>query len=512
MPCWVGPRSRIVVISKDRELLRSCGIESDRLYEVDYPSEELASQMFCRCAFGQDSPPDGFMELAIDAVELTGNLPLGLNVLGSSLAGLKKEEWEERMPRLINRMAGQIDKTLKDSYDRLKEEDKALFRHIACLFNHKTCDYVKRLLEDSKLDVDVGLVTLAERCLIQISEDGIIRMHDFLQKMGTELVRQPCIQEPGEREFLLDSQEICDVLVDGTGSKSVLGIFLNLSEIKDTLSISEEAFSGMKNLRFLRIYGILQKDKSIISQLSGGEDHMWRQLRLLKCWGSSVRCMHLPEGKNHMWRQLRLLEWWGCSMRRMPSNFRAENLVELRMPDSQLQKLWEGVEVLKSLKTMDLRRSKNLKVFPDLSEATNLEELYLEDCCSLVMIPSSIRNLKKLRKLDMKRCTKLRGLPVNIDLESLHSLNLSGCSQLKSFPQISRNISYLFLDETKIEEVPERIEDISGLSYVSMKGCKNLKRISPNISKLEVIFFSDSYSLHVDELFRQQCAHEGYEW
>lgn len=32
-------------------------------------------------------------------------------------------------------------------------------------------------------------------------------------------------------------------------------------------------------------------------------------------------------------------------MRRMPCNFRAENLVELRMPDSQLQKLWEGVEV-----------------------------------------------------------------------------------------------------------------------------------------------------------------------
>ena len=72
---------------------------------------------------------------------------------------------------------------------------------------------------------------------------------------------------------------------------------------------------------------------------------MWRQLRLLKCWGSSVRCMHLPQGKKHMWRQLRLLEWWGCPMRRMPSNFRAENLVELRMPDSQLQELWEGVVV-----------------------------------------------------------------------------------------------------------------------------------------------------------------------
>ncbi|XP_013743145.2 disease resistance protein RPS6 isoform X2 [Brassica napus] len=502
----VGPRSRIVVISKDRELLRACGIESDRIYEVEYPSKELASQMFCRCAFGQDSPPDGFTELASDAVELSRNLPLALNVLGSSLAGLRKEELEERMPKLVNRMAGQVDKTLKDSYDRLKEEDKAIFRHIACLFNHKPCDYVKGLLEDSKLDVDVGLVTLAERCLIQISEDKIIRMHDFLQKMGREIVRQPCIQDPGEREFLLDSKEIYDVLVDGTGTKSVLGIFLNLREIEDELSISEEAFSGMKNLRFLRIYGVSEEDKETILQLRGGKNRRRRQLGLRKWywWGS----MHLQEGKNHIWRQLRLLEWWGCSMTSMPLNFRAENLVELRMPDSQLHKLWEGVEVLKSLKTMDLRRSKHLKVFPDLSKATNLEELYLEDCCSLVTIPSSIRSLKKLRKLDMKRCTKLRDLPANIDLESLHSLNFSGCSQLRSFPHISRNISHLFLDETKIEEVPERIEDISRLSYVSMKGCKNLKRISPNISKLEVIFFSDSYSLDEQSHYTQECAHK----
>ena len=129
-----------------------------------------------------------------------------------------KEEWVDRLPELRICMAEQIDKKLRDSYDRLKEEDKAIFRHIACLFNHKPRDYVTRLLEDSKLDVDVGLVTLAERCLIQISEDNIIRMHDFLQEMGREIVRQPCIQAPGEREFLMDSKEICDVLCYGTVS------------------------------------------------------------------------------------------------------------------------------------------------------------------------------------------------------------------------------------------------------------------------------------------------------
>lgn len=159
------------------------------------------------------------MEFAIDAVKLTENLPLCLSVLGSSLRGIKKEEeWADRLPKLRNNMAGQIEKTLRDSYDRLENDHKALFRHIACLFNHKPRDYVMRLLGDRKLDVGAGLDTLAERCLIQISEDNIIRMHDFLQNMGREIVRQPCLLEPGERQFLMDSKEICDVLVDGTVS------------------------------------------------------------------------------------------------------------------------------------------------------------------------------------------------------------------------------------------------------------------------------------------------------
>ncbi|XP_013601762.1 PREDICTED: disease resistance protein RPS6-like [Brassica oleracea var. oleracea] len=476
---WFGPRSRIVVISEDRQFLRARGIGSDRIYEVALPSEELALQMFCRCAFHQDSPPDGFMELATEAVNLTGNLPMCLNVLGSSLEGVKKEEWADRMPQLRICMAKQIDKTLRDSYDRLKEEDKAIFRHIACLFNHKPRDYVIRLLEDSKLDVDVGLVTLAERCLIQISGDNIITMHEFLQEMGREIVRQPCIQEPGEREFLMECQEICDVLVDGTGTKSVLGIFLNLSEMKDTLCIGEEVFRGMTNLRFLRIYGFAREDTEI--------GLIFRHLNLssFKWWGGSPKRKPLTEGKHHMGRQLRLLEWWWYPMIRMPSYICAENLVELKMPDSQLEFLWGGVQLLNNLKKIDLRRSKKLAKLPNLSTGTNLEELCLEDCWSLWTITSSIRYLQKLRKLDMKRCKKLWDFPTDIDLESLHSLNLSGCSKLESFPHISRNISNLVLDETKIEEVPERIEDISGLNYILMTGFSNLKHFSSNISKLK---------------------------
>ena len=123
------------------------------------------------------------------------------------------------------------------------------------------------------------------------------------------------------------------------GTKSVLGIFLNLSEMKDTLCIGEEVFRGMTNLRFLRIYGFAREDKEI--------GLIFRHLNLssFKWWGGSPKRKPLTEGKHHMGRQLRLLEWWWYPMIRMPSYICAENLVELKMPDSQLEFLWGGVQV-----------------------------------------------------------------------------------------------------------------------------------------------------------------------
>ncbi|KFK21949.1 hypothetical protein AALP_AAs41246U000400 [Arabis alpina] len=80
---WFGSGSRIIVVTQDKALLESHGI--DVIYEVELPSEDLALQIFCQSAFGETSPPDGFKELAVEVAKLAGDLPLGLNALGSSL-------------------------------------------------------------------------------------------------------------------------------------------------------------------------------------------------------------------------------------------------------------------------------------------------------------------------------------------------------------------------------------------------------------------------------------------
>nr|AXU93668.1 RPP4/RPP5-like protein [Arabidopsis thaliana] len=178
------------------------------------------------------------------------------------------------------------------------------------------------------------------------------------------------------------------------------------------------------------------------------------------------------------------LDYLDCLMRCMPCEFRPEYLAFLNVSGYKLEKLWEGIQSLGSLKRMDLSESENLTEIPDLSKATNLKRLYLSGCKSLVTLPSTIGNLHRLVRLEMKECTGLELLPTDINLSSLETLDLSGCSSLRTFPLISTNIVCLYLENTAIEEVPCCIEDFTRLTVLLMYCCQRLKNISPNIFRL----------------------------
>ncbi|KAF8091619.1 hypothetical protein N665_0441s0026 [Sinapis alba] len=425
---WFGSGSRIIVVTTDKHLLKSHGIDS--IYEVGLPTDEQALEMFCQSAFRQDTPPDGLMEFASEVVERAGSLPLGLDVLGSSLRGLNNEDCLNMLPRLRRSLDGKIEETLRVGYDGLLREDKAIFRHIACLFNHVDVKDIKLFLADSELDVDIGLKNLVNKSLIQVRW-GKVEMHHLLQEMGRNMVRLQSIKKPQKREFLVDSKDICDVLSESIGTPKLLGISLNIDEI-DELQVHESAFKGMRNLHFLEIYS--------------------NKVRFVN--GDKLK---LPKSFDWFPSKLKLLCWYGYPMRCMPSTLCTDRLVKLKMRNSKLEKLWKGVMSLTCLIEMDLCGSHDLKEIPDLTTATNLETLNLQSCRSLVELPSSIRNLNKLIKLDMQFCKKMKTLPTGINLKSLEHINLSFCSQLRMFPKISTNISFLFLEETSVVEFPTNL-------------------------------------------------------
>ncbi|XP_013628000.1 PREDICTED: disease resistance protein RPS6-like isoform X1 [Brassica oleracea var. oleracea] len=427
---WFGSGSRIIVVTKDKHLLRAHGI--DHIYEVSLPSYKLAVEMFCRYAFRKSSPPDGFAKLASEVVLRAGSLPLGLNVLGSSLRGRDVEDWPDMLPRLRNGLDGKIGRTLRVSYNGLNnKKDEAIFRHIACLFNGKEVDHIKMMLADSDLDVHIGLKNLVDKSLVHVREDNVV-MHSLLQEMGEEIVHSQS-DEPGEREFLIDSKDICHVFENNTGTKKVLGIALNMDTIK-TLHVYENAFRRMCNLCFLEFDS--------------------QSYYMLGRAGQS----HLPENFSYLPSSLKLLCWYGYPMRCMPSKFCPENLVMLKMRISMLEKLWEGVVLLPCLKEINLWGSSNLKVIPDLSKATNLERLYLGLCSSLLELSSSVRDLKKLRVLLMNLCVKVETIPAGIYLNSLVHLDLEGCSRFKTFPEIAeQDLTHTNLKSEKLREVVHKV-------------------------------------------------------
>ncbi|KAG2311130.1 hypothetical protein Bca52824_022687 [Brassica carinata] len=469
---WFGHGSRIIITTQDRKILKAHGITD--IYNVDFPSTCEAIQMFCKYAFGQKYPEDGFENLVWEVTRLSGSLPLGLRVMGSYFRGMSKQEWENALPELWMCLDGEIESILMFGYKALSNVNKDLFLHIACFFQLERIDKVVEHLSKRFSDVKQQLNVLAEKSLIYLV-NGFVSMHDLLVQLGRDIVSKQST-EPGQRQFLVDRREICEVLADdAAGSRSVIGIKF----YGDEINVSERAFEGMYNLQFLRFR---------VGRDGGGDT------------------FHLFGGPSYLSRKLRLLDWVLFPMTCLHCIPNPEILVELIMCGSNLEKLWEGTKPLSNLKWVNLSYSKNLKDVSSLSTATNLQELNLRGCSSLVELPSSIGNairnveeldfsdcsslvgvpssignatnllrlnfsrcsslkelpasignLHQLDSLILKECCKMEVLPVNINLKSLRKLDLTDCSLIKSFPEISTNIEYMYLTGTEIKQVPSSI-------------------------------------------------------
>ncbi|XP_006279381.2 probable disease resistance protein RPP1 [Capsella rubella] len=481
---WFGPGSRIIIITEDLRVLKALKI--NHFYAVKFPTSDEALQIFCMHAFGHKHPDDGFDELAREVACLAGELPLGLKILGSTLKGKSKPEWERKLPRLKTKLNGEIESIMKFSYDALDdEENKYLFLYIACFFSDKFLypRNVEEILSKKFSDVRQGLEVLAEKALISM-EYGLIHMHHLLQQFGRETSRKQFVQHGLREHYLLvGARDICEELSnDTTDNRHFIGINLDLSKTEEELYISQKAIERMSDLEIIRIDG-----KEDLSQPE--------RLDLLL----------------HHSQKIRFLDWSYFPNTCLPFTFNPEFLFRLCMRSSKLHKLWEGATQLKNLKWMDLSYSEDLKELPDLSTATTLEELDLQGCSSLVELPSSIGNATNLRELNLSECSKLVKIPSSIEnLTNLQKLNLVDCLNLVELPSIENatkleelelaNCSRLvklpsFINATKLDllnlsncssllELPPSIGTATNLKKLYVSGCSSLVNLPSSIGDL----------------------------
>ncbi|XP_062003591.1 uncharacterized protein LOC133721072 isoform X2 [Rosa rugosa] len=449
-----GGGSRLIITTRDRSPLRDFNVQENKIYEVEKLRDEEAFQLLCQKAFKKDNPPEEFVALSKSFLQYASGLPLAHEVLGSYLSRLKVDEWSEILHRLDDDQDKDIFSVLQISFDGLQDTDKKIFLDIACFFNGEDHIRVKNILKGCGFSSRIGISNLIDKSLIKI-ERNKLWMHDLLRCLGWHIVRGES-SLPGKRSRLwLDDnaykyegrmswrfEDVRNVLMDNTGTTTVEGLFLSSPE-KEEMPLDDDPFSSMRNLRLLKIYNVNFLD------------------------------VHF----SYVSKNLRLLEWHKCPLESLPSNFKSDKLVEFKMPDSRIKKLWNETLSLRLLLLMDLSNCQYLATTPDFSKVPNLERLILEGCTELSIVHPTIGDLQQLFFLNLKGCASLESLPHSIRLRSLRIFFLSGCSKLEHFPEIVGNmdaLSELYLDGTAIRELPLSIQHLEGLVLLNLSGCRNL--------------------------------------
>ncbi|KAK9995061.1 hypothetical protein SO802_024764 [Lithocarpus litseifolius] len=169
-----------------------------------------------------------------------------------------------------------------------------------------------------------------------------------------------------------------------------------------------------------------------------------------------IDSVHLMHDLKHLPNSLRFLDWSGYSSKSLPSSFQSNKLVKLRLRNSYIERLWKGAQ-----------GCKNLRRLPSKFEMESLEILILSDCSKVKTIPEFGKNMERVLKLYLDG-TAITKLPTSIgNLTSLTSLGLRDC----------KNLTYL----------PSTFFNMKTLENVNLSGCSKLCKLLENLGMVESV-------------------------
>nr|XP_023915150.1 disease resistance-like protein DSC1 [Quercus suber] len=224
--CFAG--SRIILTTRYKSLLGKGKGLSTCDYGVEELDEDEAIKLFRKHAFPSNEVPEDYLELEKQAISYAKGLPLALKVMGRDLCGKPIDEWNEALDYYETNLHEDIQKILRRSYEGLTEDEKIIFLDIACFFKGYDMSYnmIKDVLKACGLN-PYGIRKLIDKGLLTIDEDNYyLSMHDLLQQMGMDIVRQEAPLMPGERSRLWCYEEALDVLTEDMGSDKIQSMIL----------------------------------------------------------------------------------------------------------------------------------------------------------------------------------------------------------------------------------------------------------------------------------------------
>ncbi|CAI9269444.1 unnamed protein product [Lactuca saligna] len=420
------PGSKIIITTKNTWLTESCTLfktnikpKNERLLLRGLDEIE-SQQLFCFHAFTINHPKPGYEEVSDKILKYCEGHPLALKVLGKSLHNRDVAYWEGCIEGLKKETCSHINNVLRMSFDSLpSNNDKELFKYIACYFVGIDRDVTETILEACDINTKSGITNLLDRFLLRIGWDNELKMHQLVQEMGRFEVRQESLDKPWKRSRLWCDKESFRVLKQKKGKGNLVGLSLDMRMLeKEKLGASFElktdALSNMDSLMLLQLNYV---------HMNGSYENFPEELRCL--------CMH------------------GFRLKCIPLDLPMENLVALDMSYSNIeyfvgcyrdpqrlekkQKLDESClkkkRLLGSLKILNLSFCGHLRSLGDFDQLPALERLIVRNCIGLVEVCESIEKCVDLFLIDLSYCNKLEKLPRNIGmLKKVKMMWLDGCS------------------------------------------------------------------------------------
>ncbi|KAH9782288.1 hypothetical protein KPL71_008832 [Citrus sinensis] len=225
---WLTPVSRIIITTRNKQVLRNWGVR--KIYEMKALEYHHAIELFSRHAFKQNHPDVGYEELSSKVMKYAQGVPLALKVLGCFLHKREKEVWESAIYKLQRILHPSILEVLKISYDDLDDKEKSIFLDVACFFQGEHVNPIMKFFNASGFYPEIGISVLVDKSLIAIDSHKKITMHDLLQELGREIVRQESIN-PKNRSRLWHHEDIYEVLTYNTVSSLLWIIFLEYCSV-----------------------------------------------------------------------------------------------------------------------------------------------------------------------------------------------------------------------------------------------------------------------------------------
>lgn len=181
-----GEGSIIIITTRDEEILTKLSV--NQKYEVQCLTGMQALKLFSYHSLRKEKPTASLLDLSKKIVEITGLLPLSVEVVGSLLYDkTERREWQVQLRKLkMIQPNNNLQDVLALSFKSLSDEERQVFLDIACLFHGMeiTKEDVVDILNGCGFKAEAVLDVLRQKSLVKITAEGTLWVHDQIRDMA----------------------------------------------------------------------------------------------------------------------------------------------------------------------------------------------------------------------------------------------------------------------------------------------------------------------------------------